>query len=121
MLTLQKKDMENILLPAPPPTVDENAHHHHKDKTDPRFVCEVHGVPAVRRRCSHGIHKDRRFYVCGLERRERCNYFKWSSDVPELSPGAAGGLLESQENVFSSVQAELQKVFSEKELQKGFW
>ena len=43
-----------------------------KDKTDPRFVCDVHGVPAVRRRCSHGIHKDRRFYVCGLERKNRC-------------------------------------------------
>ena len=26
-----------------------------KDKTDPRFVCETHGVPAVRRRCSHGV------------------------------------------------------------------
>ena len=43
-----------------------------KDKTDPRFVCDVHGVPAVRRRCSHGVHKDRRFYVCGLERKHRC-------------------------------------------------
>ena len=44
----------------------------HKDKTDPRFVCDVHGVAAVRRRCSHGVHKDRRFYVCGLERKHRC-------------------------------------------------
>mmetsp|Transcript_17243 Transcript_17243/g.21173 ORF Transcript_17243/g.21173 Transcript_17243/m.21173 type:complete len:1691 (+) Transcript_17243:685-5757(+) len=51
-----------------------------KDKTDPRFVCETHGVPAVRRRCSHGIHKDRRFYVCGMERRVRCKYFKWADE-----------------------------------------
>lgn len=34
----------------------------HKSKTDPRFVCDVHKVPAVRRRCSHGVDKDRRFY-----------------------------------------------------------
>lgn len=34
----------------------------HKSKTDPRFVCDVHKVPAVRRRCSSGVHKDRRFY-----------------------------------------------------------
>jgi len=51
-----------------------------KEKTDPRFVCNVHGVPAVRRRCSHGEHKDRRFYVCGMERKQRCKYFKWASD-----------------------------------------
>ena len=53
-----------------------------------RFICDVHGVPAVRRRCSHGIHKDRRFYVCGLEKNKRCNYFKWSDNVPELPPTA---------------------------------
>jgi hypothetical protein len=34
----------------------------HKSKTDPRFVCDVHKVAAVRRRCSHGVDKDRRFY-----------------------------------------------------------
>ena len=34
-----------------------------KTKTDPRFVCSEHGVPAVRRRCSKGVHRDRRFYV----------------------------------------------------------
>ena len=53
-----------------------------KDKTDPRFVCEVHGVPAVRRRCSHGEHKNRRFYVCGMDRTCRCGYFKWA-DTPD--------------------------------------
>ena len=36
--------------------------HLHKSKTDPRFICDVHRVPAVRRRCSHGVHKNRRFY-----------------------------------------------------------
>ena len=36
--------------------------HQHKSKTDPRFICDVHKIPAVRRRCSHGVHKDRRFY-----------------------------------------------------------
>lgn len=49
-----------------------------KEKTDPRFVCEVHGVPAVRRRCSHGPQKNRRFYVCGMDRSSRCSYFKWA-------------------------------------------
>ena len=53
----------------------------HKDKTDPRFVCDVHNVPAVRRRCSKGVHKDRRFYVCGMERRLRCKYFKWADEA----------------------------------------
>jgi len=53
----------------------------HKDKTDPRFVCDVHNVPAVRRRCSKGVHKDRRFYVCGMDRSLRCKYFKWADEV----------------------------------------
>lgn len=52
----------------------------HKDKTDPRFVCDTHGVPAVRRRCSRGVHKDRRFYVCGMERKSRCKYFRWADE-----------------------------------------
>jgi len=51
-----------------------------KDKTDPRFVCEIHGVPAVRRRCSSGENKDRRFYVCGMDRKSRCRYFKWADE-----------------------------------------
>jgi len=51
-----------------------------KIKTDPRFVCDVHGVPAVRRRCSSGQHKDRRFYVCGQKREKRCKYFKWADE-----------------------------------------
>jgi len=53
----------------------------HKDKTDPRFVCDAHGVPAVRRRCSRGVHKDRRFYVCGMERKSRCKYFRWADEA----------------------------------------
>jgi hypothetical protein len=54
-----------------------------KSKTDPRFVCEAHGVPAVRRRCSHGEHKDRRFYVCGMSRKNRCKYFKWADEIDD--------------------------------------
>jgi GRF zinc finger len=49
-----------------------------KRKTDPRYSCDIHGVPAVRRRCSSGANKDRRFYVCGMDRKQRCNYFKWA-------------------------------------------
>ena len=49
-----------------------------KGKTDPRFICDVHGVAAVRRRCSQGDHKNRRFYVCGMARSSRCKYFKWA-------------------------------------------
>lgn len=82
----------------------------------------MHGVPAVRRRCSHGVHKDRRFYVCGLERKHRCNYFKWSSDVPTPAPDASGkeeshsASREDANNIFVPVQTELQKVFSESDL-----
>jgi len=61
-----------------------------KEKTDPRFVCEVHCVPAVRRRCSHGAHKNRRFYVCGMDRNSRCSYFKWA----DLEEGMETNLLE---------------------------
>jgi E3 ubiquitin-protein ligase UBR4 len=57
-----------------------------REKTDPRFICEEHGVPAVRRRCSHGENKDRRFYVCGMERKNRCKYFKWADSTPSLKP-----------------------------------
>ena len=46
-------------------------------KTHPSYACN-HGVPAVRRKCSQGMHKNRRFYVCGMKRSERCQYFKWA-------------------------------------------
>jgi E3 ubiquitin-protein ligase UBR4 len=52
-----------------------------KEKTDPNFVCQEHGIPAVRRRCAKGVHKDRRFYVCGMERGHRCKYFFWADEV----------------------------------------
>ncbi|KAI2506062.1 zinc ion binding protein [Fragilaria crotonensis] len=51
-----------------------------KRKTDPRFVCDVHSVPAVRRRCSTGGNKNKRFYVCGMDRKQRCKYFKWADE-----------------------------------------
>lgn len=51
-----------------------------KPKTE--IVCEVHNIPAVRRRSSSkGVNKDRRFYVCGKERGERCDFFKWADEV----------------------------------------
>ena len=42
----------------------------------------------MRRRCSHGAHKNRRFYVCGMDRNSRCNYFKWadSEDKRQSNP-----------------------------------
>lgn len=52
-----------------------------KDKTNPKYVCDVHNLPAVRRRCARGIHKDRRFYVCGKARGQRCKYFVWADEV----------------------------------------
>jgi hypothetical protein len=48
-----------------------------KDTTLSRFVCDAHGIPAVRRRCAKGINKDRRFYVCGKEKAQRCAFFAW--------------------------------------------
>ena len=50
-------------------------------KKSNHFVCDVHGIPAVRRRCDKaGVNKDRRFYVCGKEKGQRCSYFKWADD-----------------------------------------
>jgi hypothetical protein len=61
-----------------------------KGKTDPRFVCDAHGVPAVRRRCSNGGNKNKRFYVCGMERKQRCKYFKWADESKPSRPERAG-------------------------------
>jgi hypothetical protein len=83
-----------------------------------RFVCE-HG-PAVRRRCSHGVHKDRRFYVCGLDRKNRCNYFKWSTDVQESSAQNENHMLGPNERMFTPVHTELQRIFSTTTLQEQF-
>jgi hypothetical protein len=60
---------------------DENRATRQKEKTNPNFVCEVHNIPAVRRRCARGAHKDRRFYVCGKERGARCKYFVWADEA----------------------------------------
>lgn len=50
----------------------------------PKLTCVMHGIPAVRRRCDKpGVNKDRRFYVCGKEKGQRCNYFKWADDGPK--------------------------------------
>jgi hypothetical protein len=82
----------NLLVPEGDPQyflagsqLDENTEEHRasksKEKTNPKFVCDVHKIPAVRRRCAQGIHKDRRFYVCGQERGQRCKYFAWAEEV----------------------------------------
>jgi GRF zinc finger len=43
------------------------------------ILCKVHGIPAVRRRCAKpGINRDRRFYVCGLPKGQRCDFFCWA-------------------------------------------
>lgn len=60
---------------------EEEESSNRKKKTNPTFMCDVHKIPAVRRRCAKGTHKDRRFYVCGMERGERCNYFVWADGV----------------------------------------
>ena len=36
-------------------------------------------------RCSHGEHKDRRFYVCGMDRKNRCKYFKWADELVDTA------------------------------------
>ena len=50
-----------------------------------QVMCDVHGVPAVKRRCARGEHKDRRFWVCGLERALRCQYFRWTDQVGQTT------------------------------------
>ena len=49
-----------------------------KKRKNVKFFCDVHGIPAVKRKCElPGPNKDRRFYVCGKEKGDRCNYMKW--------------------------------------------
>jgi hypothetical protein len=48
-------------------------------------ICSVHGIPTVRRRCARGPNKDRRFYVCGMEKEKRCEHFVWAEEEPTLS------------------------------------
>ena len=69
------------------------------DKTDPRFVCAVHNVPAVRRRCSQGKDINRRFYLCGMPRQKRCNYFAWADGGTGPSPVTlSSGSVSSRNN-----------------------
>lgn len=60
---------------------EESRSSRQKEKTNPNFICDEHKIPAVRRRCARGVHKDRRFYVCGKERGQRCKYFVWADEV----------------------------------------
>jgi len=88
-----------------------------KDKTDPRFVCDVHGVPAVRRRCSRGIHKDRRFYLCGKDRESRCDYFRWADDDDSSKATSttfsSSNLSRQLSGPCNIMQLELLKLFSQ--------
>jgi hypothetical protein len=119
-LVVQNQDSRSLLLTTSDEERDVvDAHYHnHKKKTDPRFVCE-HG-PAVRRRCSHGVHKDRRFYVCGLDRNKRCNFFKWATDTPKSSTENDNQQVDRNEKIFIPVQMEIQRFFSTTTLQVQF-
>ena len=61
-----------------------------------------------------------------MEKNQRCNYFKWSDDVPESAASAKGKPdqivrgREDANNIFVPVQNELQKIFSEQSLQEQF-
>jgi hypothetical protein len=45
------------------------------------FVCDVHGISLVRRKCGKGVHKDQSYYVCGMDQQSRCNYFAWADQL----------------------------------------
>ncbi len=64
------------------------------------------------------MHKDRRFYVCGLDRKIRCNYFKWSTDVQESSAQNENQIVGRIEKIFIPVHTELQRFFSTTTLQE---
>lgn len=57
-----------------------------RGKVHSKLRCNVHGIPAVRRRWSHGVNKNRRFYVCGMPKHDRCGYFSWAIDGADASP-----------------------------------
>lgn len=65
------------LIPGSKPDDFDPSQSRCKDVGIKRFVCDAHGIPAVRRRCAKGVNKDRRFYVCGKEKGERCAFFRW--------------------------------------------
>ena len=53
----------------------------------PRFVCEAHNVPALRRRVSAGENKDRRFYICGVANKaQRCSFHRWADEGGKPPP-----------------------------------
>lgn len=73
--------------------------------------CDVHGVLAVRRRCARGEHKDRRFYVCGMDRRQRCKFFLWADQVGQKSPSKS---FEGKSNLDESIASCLWNLFSKR-------
>jgi hypothetical protein len=73
-----------------------------KDIPSSRLVCDVHGIPAVRRRCAKGIKKNRRFYVCGKERGQRCSFFVWADEC-----GVNTGQAESKSQFYNIIKSYL--------------
>lgn len=45
------------------------------------FTCDIHGISVVRRICGKGVHKDRSYYVCGMDQQSKCNYFAWADHL----------------------------------------
>ena len=53
-------------------------------KIKPSCLCDVHGTNLVRRQCVAGVHKGRQYYVCGMDRQSRCNYFAWAEQFEAI-------------------------------------
>jgi len=69
--------LKNLLSPL---NDSQRSHMPVGEPTNP--ICSVHGIPAVRRRCAkNGPNLNRRFYVCGKEKEQRCNYFEWADEA----------------------------------------
>jgi GRF zinc finger len=74
-----------LLVPneADPASIIENlqGEEDSKARENPEVLCDMHQIPAVRRRSAKGKNKDRRFYVCGRERGQRCTFFRWADEL----------------------------------------
>lgn len=79
-------------------------------RNNPAYICR-HGLPAVRRKCSQGINKDRRFYVCSMDVKDRCEYFRWAKDGKDTGPNLATNVHAKKSSEF----VELRKFFTEAE------
>ena len=81
------KDGEDAFLVSPSLGSESETHALFTAENKPRsknstiFKCKVHGVPCARRKLTHGINKDRRFYVCGKDKKDRCHFFQWADEA----------------------------------------